>query len=84
MDLSYPHNVTLGKGRVCSPNMGMANYEEFESVCMAGDVQWRRCMYRAGRTKEMIKADWDMAYKHVLVRWEDHKLQVEFCGRYFL
>ena len=43
MDLSYPHNVTLGKGRVCSPNMGMANYEEFEPVCMAGDVQWRRC-----------------------------------------
>ena len=37
----------------------------------------------AGRPAEMIKAD--MAYKHVSVRWEDHKLQVvEFCGRYFI
>ena len=43
IDLSYPHNETLGKGRVCSPNMGMANYKEFEPVRMAGDVQWRRC-----------------------------------------
>ena len=50
-----------------SHNMGMVNYEEFEPVRLAGDVQWRRCMYRAGRPAEMIKADCDMAYKHVSV-----------------
>ena len=42
-------------------------------------------MSRAGRPAEKIKADWDMAYTHVSVRWEDHRLQVvEFCGRYFM
>ena len=77
MDNSYPHNET--------PNMGMKNYEEFEPVKMVGDVQWRRCMSRAGRPAEKIKADWYMAYTHVSVRWEDHRLQVvEFCGRYFI
>ena len=31
----------------------------------------------------MFKADWDMAYKHVAVRSEDHCLQViEFGGRF--
>ena len=85
MDLSYPHGETLGKGMVCSPNVGMSNYDEFEPVQMVGDVQWKRCMYRAGRPAEMIKADLDMAYKHVSVCWEDHKLQVvEFCGRYLI
>ena len=58
MDLSYPHGETLGKGLVCSPNVGMSNYDEFEPFKMAGDVKWRRCMYRAGRPAEMIKADW--------------------------
>ena len=76
MDLSYPHGETLGKEMVCSLKVGMSNYDEFEPVKMAGDVQWRWCMYRAGRPAEMIKADWDIAYKHVSVRWEDHKLQV--------
>ena len=42
-------------------------------------------MYRSERPADMIKVDWDMAYKHISVRWEDHKLQVvEFCGRYFI
>ena len=42
-------------------------------------------MYIAGRLAEMIKADWDMAYKHVSVCWADHNLQViEFCGRFFI
>ena len=49
MDLSYPQGETLGKGMVCSPNVVMSNYDEFEPVKMKGDVQWRRCMYRAGR-----------------------------------
>ena len=52
---------------------------------MAGDVAWRRCLYRAGQPCEICKADWDMAYKHVSVRCEDHRLQVvEFGGRYFI
>ena len=59
----------------------MANYEEFEPVTVGSDIKWRHCMYRAGRPAEMLKADWDMAYKHVAVRWEDHHLQVvEFGG----
>ena len=38
-------------------------------------------MYQAGRPAKFLKADWEMAYKHVLVRWEDHPLQVvEFWG----
>ena len=82
MNLLYPNNETLGRGRVCSPNMGMKNYEEFEPFKIVGDVQWRRCMYWAGRLAEMIKADWDLVYKHVSVRWEDHRLQVvEFCDK---
>jgi len=33
----------------------------------------------------LCKADWDMAYKHVSVRPEDHRLQVvEFGGRWFI
>ena len=68
---------------VCSPNEGMENYEEFEPVSMAGYVHCRRCMYQAWRLAEFLKVDWDMAYKHVLVRWEDHPLQlVEFGGSY--
>ena len=85
MDLSYPHDVRLGEGMVCSPNMGMEEFEEFEPVSMTGDSKWRRCMHRAGRPAAFLKADWDMAYKHVSVRTEDHHLQVvEFCGRYFV
>jgi hypothetical protein len=85
MDLSYPHDVRLGKGMACSPNMGMEAFEEFEPVSMTGDGNWRRCMHRAGRPAAFLKADWDMAYKHVSVRTEDHHLQVvEFCGRFFI
>jgi hypothetical protein len=63
----------------------MENYEEFEPVSMAGDVQWRRYMSRAGRPAEFSKAYWDMAYKHVSIRWEDHPLQVvEIGGHYFV
>ena len=58
---------------------------EFEPVIMASDVAWRMCLYRAGRPCEMCKADWDMAYKQVSVRCEDHRLQViEFGGRFFV
>ena len=70
MDLSHQHGEELGRGMVCSPNAGTANYMEFEPVTMAGDVQWRRCMYRAGRPAEFSKADLDMAYKHVSVHLE--------------
>ena len=42
-------------------------------------------MYRAGRPAAFLKADWDMAYKHVSVRKADHYLQVvEFGGRFFM
>ena len=44
MDLSYPHDVRLGKGMACSPNAGMEAFEEFEPVSMTGDGKWRRCM----------------------------------------
>ena len=85
MDLSAPHGPTLGEGEACSPNMGMENFEEFEEVVMAGERKWRKCMYQAGRPCSMFKADWDMAYKHVAVRCEDHYLQViEFGGRFFV
>ena len=85
MDLSAPHGPKLGGGEPCSPNEGMKGYEEFEAVKMASDVQWRRCLHWVGRPCEMVKADWDMAYKHVSVRPADHKLQVvEFMGRYFI
>ena len=85
MDLSAPHGPTLGEGEACSPNMGMENYEEFEEVVMAGERKWRKCMHQAGRPCSMFKADWDMAYKHVAVRCEDHYLQViEFGGRFFV
>ena len=85
MDLSYPHDTKLGKGQVCSPNEGMANFEEFEPLTMTSDIKWRRAMYRAGRPAEMVKADWDMAYKDVSVEWEDYHLQVlEFGGRFFV
>jgi hypothetical protein len=49
MDLSYPHDMRLGKGMACSPNVGMEAFEEFEPVSMIGDQKWRRCMHRAGR-----------------------------------
>ena len=63
----------------------MERFEEFEAVVMAGDKKWRKCMYQAGRPCSMFKADWDMAYKHVAVRSEDHCLQViEFGGRFFV
>ena len=81
MYLSAPHGPKLGQGEACSPNEGMKEYNEFEPVTMA----WRRCMHRAGRPSWFCKADWDMAYKHVSVRCEDHRLQVvEFVGRYFV
>jgi hypothetical protein len=80
MDLSYPHDVRLSQGMACSPNAGMEAFEEFEPVSMTGDGKWRRCLYWAGRLAAFLKADWDMAYKHVSVRKEDHHLQVmEFC-----
>ena len=42
-------------------------------------------MYRAGRPCEIVKADWDIANKHVSVRCADHHLQVvEFCCRFFI
>ena len=54
-------------------------------MSMGSDGKWRRMMYIAGRPCEMIKADWDMAYKHVSVCWAYHNLQVlEFGGRYFI
>ena len=53
----------------------MENDLEFEPVYMAGDVQRRRYMYGAGKLVEFLKVDWDMAYKHVSVRCEDHPLQ---------
>ena len=85
MDLSYPHKIMLGRGEVCSPNEGMANFLEFEPVTMSSDCRWRSKMYREGGPCEMVKADWDMAYKHVSVRCADHHLQVvEFCGRFFI
>ena len=85
IDLSHPHGPKLGGGEACSPNAGMAEYEEFEPCTMTGDVKWRKCLYRAGRPCEMCKADWDMAYKHVSVRPADHRLQViEFGGRFFV
>ena len=85
MDLSAPHGPKLGEGEACSPNIGMTDYEEFEPVTMAGNIAWRNCMHRAGRPSMMCKADWDMAYKHVSVRSEDHRLQVvEFGGRFFV
>ena len=75
-DLIYPHGGKLGKGIVCSPNVGMENCLQFEPVTMAGDVQWRWSMYRAGKLAEFVKADWDMAYKHFSVCCEDQPLQV--------
>ena len=85
MNLSYPHEPILGRGEACSPNEGMRCFEEFEKVTMGSDSKWRMMMHRAGRPCEMIKADWDMAYKHVSVCWGDHSLQVvEFGGRFFI
>ena len=40
---------------------------------MGSDSKWRRMMYNAGRPAEMIKADWDMAYKHVSVKGDKVK-----------
>ena len=59
-DLSYPHDTKLGKGQVFSPNEGMSNYEEFEAVMLTSDAKLMRVMCRAGRTAEMVQADWDM------------------------
>ena len=85
MNLSFPHEPQLGSGEACSPNEGMKCFQEFEPVSMGSDSKWRRMMYIAGRPAEMIKADWDMAYKHVSVCWADHHLQViEFGGRFFI
>ena len=36
MDLSPPHGPKLGGGEACSPNEGMCEYREFESVTMGG------------------------------------------------
>ena len=69
MNLSFPHEPKLGKGEACSPNEGMRCFEEFEKVTMGSDSKLRTMMHRAGRPCEMIKADWDMAYKHVSVCW---------------
>ena len=76
MDLSYPHKIMLGRGDVSSPNEGMANFLEFETITMVSDCRWRCKMYRAGSPCEMVNADWDMVYKHVSVRCADHHLQV--------
>ena len=46
MGLSYPHKIMLGRGEVCSPNEGMANFLEFEPVTMGSDYRWRCKMYR--------------------------------------
>ena len=69
MNLSFPHDPILGSGEACSPNEGMRCFQEFEPVSMGSDGKWRRMMHLAGRPCEMIKADWDMAYKHVSVCW---------------
>ena len=47
-----------------------------QPVPMGSDSKWRRMMYIAVRPAEMIKAEWDMAYKHVSGCWADHNLQV--------
>ena len=63
----------------------MRCFQEFEPVSMGSDGNWRRMIYVAGRPYEMIKADWDMAYKHVSVSWADHHLQVvELGSPYFI
>jgi hypothetical protein len=36
-------------------NARMEAYDEFEPVMMASDVEWRRCLYRAGRPCKVCK-----------------------------
>ena len=85
MSLSFPHDPILGGGEACSPNEGMRCFQEFEPVSMGSNGKWRRMMHLAGRPCEMIKADWDMAYKHVSFCGADQHMQViEFGGRFFI
>lgn len=85
VDLSYPHDQELGKGKPCSPNEGMKNYMEFEEVQMTTDKKFRKAMFWSGWPVEVMKTDWCIAYKHIAVHRSDHHLQlVEFGGRFFL
>ena len=45
MDMSWPKREVLRKGRPCSPNEGMKNYEEFEKAQMTSDTQFRRAIF---------------------------------------
>ena len=85
MDMSWPRKIYLGDGKACSPNEGMRNFEEFESVEMTSDAHFRRAMYWSGWPVEVAKTDWAVAYKHVTVCNADHRFQlVEFGGRFFV
>ena len=85
MDLSYPHDVSLGQGVPCSPNEGLKHYEEFQKVEMTSDKSFRKAMFWSGWPVEVMKSDWSIAYKHISVNPDDHALQlVFFGGRYFV
>ena len=63
MNLSWPHDGKLGDGTVISVNADMSEWEAFEDTMMTSDRAWRECLYRAGCPAQMVKSDWNAAYK---------------------
>ena len=63
VNLSWPHEGRLGEGKPISVNKGMEEWEEFEATKMTSDYRWREALYRAGCPSEMVKNDWNAAYK---------------------
>jgi hypothetical protein len=85
LDLSSPHqdDVELGQGIPMSVNSGIQKKDYITK--MSSTRQWVKSLERAGVGARMSKADWQAAYKHLMVRPEDYRLQVfKFGEKFFI
>ena len=78
VNLSAPDNEE-GLGSV---NSGI-DVKDFPAI-MFSTSKFVESLLRVGRNALITKSDWNSAYKHQFVRWEDLKLQfIKFLGKYF-
>ena len=78
VNLSAPDNEE-GPGSV---NSGI-DVKDFPAK-MSSTSKFVESLLRVGRNALITKSDWNSAYKHQFVRWEDLKLQfIKFLGKYF-
>ena len=83
VDMSSPHDIPKDSPLPNSVNMGIDPTKL--STRMSSLQQVCERIYTVGYPCEMVKADYNSAYKHIWVRSQDHPLQVvHFCGRYFI